>query len=92
MNNEHYKRLPAGEYQVIVETATLMRALTQEPMIEYLFRILNGDHQGQLGRSQQIITKETYGRVMNNLRENPSLTKSSGEADLDTRLFALRFK
>jgi hypothetical protein len=36
-------------------------------MVEYLFRIMDGDQQGQRRRSQQVITPETYQRVMNNL-------------------------
>ncbi len=59
--------LRAGSYRVSVEAVTLRRAPTREPMLEYLFRVLDGDGQGEHGRSQQIITPDTYAGMVQNL-------------------------
>ena len=71
MSDEHthaqIPELSAGSYSVIVEAAMLKRAPTREPMIEYLFRIINDDQPGQRGCGRQIITPETFEHVMNNL-------------------------
>lgn len=71
MSDEYtYSQIPklsAGNYRVTVEAATLKRASTREPMIEYLFRIMNDGQQERRGRIEQIITPETYERVMENL-------------------------
>lgn len=60
--------LRVGSYRVSVEAITLRRAPTREPMLEYLFRVLDGDHQGEHGRSQQIITPDTYAGMVQNLK------------------------
>jgi hypothetical protein len=71
MNDEYtYSQIPklsAGNYRVTVEAATLKRASTREPMIEYLFRVMNDGQQERRGRIEQIITPETYERMMDNL-------------------------
>lgn len=59
--------LRAGSYRVSVEAVALRRAPTREPMLEYLFRVLDGNRQGEHGRSQQIITPDTYAGMMRNL-------------------------
>lgn len=61
-------KLRAGSYRVSVEAVTLRRAPTREPMLEYLFRVLDGDHQDKHGRGQQIITPETYAGMVRNLK------------------------
>ncbi len=60
--------LRAGSYRVSVEAVTLKRAPTRQPMLEYLFRVLDGDRQGEHGRSQQIITPDTYAGMVQNLK------------------------
>lgn len=60
--------LRAGSYRVSVEAVTLRRAPTRQPMLEYLFRVLDGDRQGEHGRSQQIITPDTYAGMVQNLK------------------------
>ena len=50
------------------EAAALRRAPTREPMIEYLFRVLDGDRRGERRRSLQIITPETYAGTVRNLK------------------------
>jgi len=64
----HIPELRAGSYRVSVEAVTLKRAPTREPMLEYLFRVLDGDHQGEHGRSRQIITPDTYAGMVQNLK------------------------
>jgi len=66
--NFEIPELRAGSYRVSVEAVTLRRAPTREPMLEYLFRVLDGDHQGEHGRSQQIITPDTYAGMVRNLK------------------------
>jgi len=61
-------KLRAGSYRVSIEAVTLKRAPTREPMLEYLFRVLDGDHQGEHGRTQQIITPDTYTGMVENLK------------------------
>lgn len=68
MINFHIPELRASSYRVSIEAAALRRAPTREPMIEYLFRVLDGDQQGQRRRSLQIITSETYAGTIRNLR------------------------
>ncbi len=64
----HIPELRAGSYRVSVEAVTLRRAPTRQPMLEYLFRVLDGDRQGEHGRSQQIITPDTYAGMVQNLK------------------------
>lgn len=64
----HIPELRAGSYHVSVEAITLKRAPTREPMLEYLFRVLDDHQQGEHGRSQQIITPDTYAGMVQNLK------------------------
>ena len=68
MLNNRIPQLSPGNYRVSIEAAALRRAPTREPMIEYLFRVLDGHQQGQRRRSLQIITSETYAGTIRNLR------------------------
>lgn len=68
MLNNQIPQLSPGSYRVAVEAAALKRAPTHEPMIEYLFRVLDGDRRGKRRRSLQIVTPETYAGTVRNLK------------------------
>lgn len=59
MPDSQITQLSPGSYRVTVELAALKRAPTREPMIEYLFRVLDGEQRGERRRSFQIIAPET---------------------------------
>jgi hypothetical protein len=68
MLNNQIPQLSPGSYRVTVEAAALKRAPTREPMIEYLFRLVDGGQRGERRRSLQIITPETYAGTVHNLK------------------------
>lgn len=68
MLNNQIPQLSPGSYRVRVEAAALRRAPTREPMIEYLFRVLDGDRRGEHRRSLQIITPETFACMARNVK------------------------